>query len=100
MQIFSPSLKRQLKDCILAIFWPKKDVYSFFKDCSVPVNVLKTIDDWDEKKYLELQWLTEFLVLWLISLTMALYILILCSMNYQSGRILMIIDLNNNKSLI
>jgi len=50
MQIFSPVLKRQIKDCLLAIFWPKKDIYTFFKDCSVPVNTLKTIENWDEKK--------------------------------------------------
>lgn len=49
MQIFSPTLKRQIKDCILAIFWPKKEIYAFFKDCSVPVNVLRVIDNWEEK---------------------------------------------------
>lgn len=38
-----------MKDCILAIFWPRKEIYSFFKDCSVPVTVLKSIDKWDEK---------------------------------------------------
>ena len=50
MKIFSPALKRQIKDCILALLWPKREVYNFFKDHSCPVNVLKTIDGWDEKR--------------------------------------------------
>lgn len=41
MQIFSSALKRQMKDCILAIFWSKKEIFAFIKDCSVLVNVLK-----------------------------------------------------------
>ena len=49
MKIFSPALKRQIKDCILALLWPKREIYDFFKDHSCPVNVLKTIDDWNEK---------------------------------------------------
>jgi len=38
-----------MKDCILAIFWPKKEIYAFLKDCSVPINVLNLVDKWDEK---------------------------------------------------
>jgi hypothetical protein len=38
-----------MKDCILAIFWPKKKIYEFFKDCSVPAPVLKSIERWDAK---------------------------------------------------
>ena len=49
MKIFSPALKRQIKDCILAILWPKKEIYAFFKDHSCPNNVLKTIEGWDDK---------------------------------------------------
>jgi hypothetical protein len=49
MKIFSPSLKRQLQACILAIFWPKKDIYKFFKDCSVPLSVLKIVEGWEAK---------------------------------------------------
>ena len=49
MKIFSPALKRQIKDCILALLWPKKEIYTFFKDHSCPVNVLRTIDCWNEK---------------------------------------------------
>lgn len=48
MQIFSPTLKRHLKDCILAIFWPKKQICSFFKDCSVPEDILKRVSNFDE----------------------------------------------------
>ena len=47
MKIFSPLLKRQIKDCLLAIFWPKKDVYNFFKQHACPANVLAAIGDWD-----------------------------------------------------
>ncbi len=50
MKIFSPALKRQMKDCILAVLWPRKDIYSFFKDHSCPANVLKVIDKWEEKE--------------------------------------------------
>lgn len=49
MKIFSPALKRQIKDCILAILRPKKEIYAFFKDHSCPNNVLKTIEGWDDK---------------------------------------------------
>jgi len=38
-----------MKDCMLAIFWPKKRIYEFFKECSVPAPVLKSIDQWDAK---------------------------------------------------
>lgn len=51
MKIFSPVLKRKLKECILAIFWPKKEIYAFFKNCSVPKQTLDKICDWDEKGY-------------------------------------------------
>jgi len=50
MKIFSPTLKMQLKDCILSIFYPKKAIYSFFKDCSVPKQTLGHIEKWDEKE--------------------------------------------------
>src|SRR5215217_3504055 len=49
MKIFAPALKRQMKDCILAVLWPKKDIYKFFRDCSVPDSALKSIVDWDNK---------------------------------------------------
>lgn len=49
MQIFSATLKRQMKDCLLALFWPKKQIYEFFADCTVPSASLATIRDWDEK---------------------------------------------------
>jgi hypothetical protein len=49
MKIFSTSLKGQMKNCLLAVIWPKKDIYSFFKDCSVPTTSLRTIQNWDEK---------------------------------------------------
>jgi hypothetical protein len=44
MKIFSPTLKREIRDCILAIFWPKKEIFKFFKDCSVPANILKKVE--------------------------------------------------------
>lgn len=40
-----------MKDCILAIFWPRKEIYSFFKDCSVPKQTLSIIDDWEGKGF-------------------------------------------------
>lgn len=49
MKIFSFALKRQMKDCMLAIFWPKKSIYQFFKECSVPHSSLKLIEQWDIK---------------------------------------------------
>jgi hypothetical protein len=49
MKLISPSLKSQLKACILAIFWPRKDIYKFFKDCSVPLSVLRTVEGWEAK---------------------------------------------------
>lgn len=49
MKIFSPAIKRQMKDCILAILWPKKEIYAFFKDHTCPANILKAIESWDEK---------------------------------------------------
>jgi hypothetical protein len=49
MKIFSPSLKHQLKACILAVLWPRKDIYKFFKDCSVPLSVLRRVEDWEAK---------------------------------------------------
>lgn len=50
MKIFPPALKRQMKDCILAVMWPKKDIFKLFEDCSVPVSALRTIEDWDTKR--------------------------------------------------
>lgn len=50
MKIFSPALKRQIKDCILALLWPKREVYNFFKDHNCPVNVLNPIEQWDKKQ--------------------------------------------------
>jgi hypothetical protein len=50
MKIFSPALKRQIKDCNLALIWPRKEIFSFFKDHSCPGNVLKNIEGWDEKE--------------------------------------------------
>lgn len=47
MKVFSPSLKRQMKDCILALVWPKKDIYKLFRECSVPPRTLKLIEDWE-----------------------------------------------------
>jgi hypothetical protein len=35
-----------MKDCILAVLWPKKDIYRFFRDCSVPAPALKVIEKW------------------------------------------------------
>lgn len=49
MKVFAPVLKRQMKDCILALFWPKKEIHRFLKDCSVPTPVLRAIEGWDEK---------------------------------------------------
>ena len=49
MKIFAPALKRQMKDCILSIFWPKKEIYAFFKDCSVPKGTIENIDKWDDR---------------------------------------------------
>lgn len=40
-----------MKDCILAILWPKKEIYVFFKDHTCPKKVLKVIDNWDEKGF-------------------------------------------------
>lgn len=45
-KIFSPSLKGQLKDCILAVIWPKKDIYEFFKTHSCPSGALKKIENY------------------------------------------------------
>ena len=39
-----------MKDCILAVLWPRKEIYAFFKDHSCPANVLKVIDKWEEKE--------------------------------------------------
>lgn len=47
MKVFSTSLKREMKDCILAILWPRKDIYRLFVDCSVPRSVLKRVADWE-----------------------------------------------------
>lgn len=44
MKIFAPDLKRMLKDCILSIFWPKKEIISFFKDCQCSDDFLKSIN--------------------------------------------------------
>ena len=33
----------------MALLWPKTEIYSFFKDHTCPVNVLKTIGSWNEK---------------------------------------------------
>ena len=49
MKVFSLALKLQIKDCILALFWPKKSIFEFFKECSVPAPVLKSIEPWDAK---------------------------------------------------
>lgn len=49
MKIVSPALKRQMKDCILAIFWPRREIFRFLKDCSVPVSVLAAVDGWEAK---------------------------------------------------
>lgn len=48
-KLFSPSLKRQLKDCILAELWPKSDIYNLFRDCSIPTGTLRLIENWDSK---------------------------------------------------
>jgi hypothetical protein len=49
MKIFAPALKGQMKDCILAIIWPREGIYTFFKDHSCPVNTLKNIEKWKEQ---------------------------------------------------
>lgn len=36
---------------MLAIFWPKKSIFEFFKECSVPAPSLKLIEQWDEKGF-------------------------------------------------
>lgn len=36
-----------MKDCILAILWPRKDIYRLFVDCSVPMSVLQAVSDWE-----------------------------------------------------
>lgn len=34
----------------MAILWPKKDIYTFFKDHSCPKNVLSKIANWEDEK--------------------------------------------------
>jgi len=49
MRVYSPALKHQMKDCILAVLWPKRDIFKLFKDCSIPVAALRKIEDWEAK---------------------------------------------------
>jgi hypothetical protein len=59
MKIFSPSLKGQMKDCILAIIWPREEIITFFKNHSCPKNVLKTIEKWKEENLSRARMITE-----------------------------------------
>jgi hypothetical protein len=49
MKVFSPSLKLQMKACILAVLWPRKAICEFLRNCSVPLSILKTVENWDAK---------------------------------------------------
>ncbi|HAT1825407.1 TPA: hypothetical protein JBA24_12890 [Legionella pneumophila] len=49
MKIFSPALKGQIKACILALIWPREEIFKFFKDLQCPTNVLKSIEKWQDQ---------------------------------------------------
>ena len=47
---FPNDIKGCMKDCLLSVFWPRKDVYSFFKDHGCTSADLQCIDKFDERE--------------------------------------------------
>jgi hypothetical protein len=47
---FPADIKGCMKDCILSIFWPRKEIYSFFKDHDCTTSDLRVIDDFKERQ--------------------------------------------------
>jgi len=47
---FPSDIKGCMKDCILSIFWPRKEIYSFFKDHDCTKSDLVAIEDFVERK--------------------------------------------------
>ena len=45
-----------MKDCILSIFWPRNDIYSFFKDHDCTSGDLRVIEDFKDRDYHGAQW--------------------------------------------
>lgn len=46
---FPADIKACMKDCVLSIFWPRNDIYSFFKDHDCTRADLRSIDDFKEQ---------------------------------------------------
>lgn len=49
IKVFDSSTKSAMRDCILALIWPKKELVSFFRECAVPVDVLRIVSAWEER---------------------------------------------------
>ena len=47
---FPTDIKGCMSDCILAIFWPRKDIYKFFEDHDCTKTELLCINDFKEKE--------------------------------------------------
>lgn len=47
---FPADIKGCMKDCILSVFWPRKEIYAFFKDHDCTKSDLRVIDDFEERK--------------------------------------------------
>ncbi len=46
---FPADIKGCMKDCILSIFWPRNDIYSFFKDHDCTSGDLRVIEDFKDR---------------------------------------------------
>ena len=47
---FPADIKGCMRDCILSIFWPRRDIYSFFKDHDCTKSDLRVIDNFKERE--------------------------------------------------
>jgi Restriction endonuclease len=48
---FPNDIKSCMKDCILSILWPRKEIYKFFKDHDCMTSDLRCIDKFDEREF-------------------------------------------------
>ena len=46
---FPSDIKGCMKDCVLAIFWPRKDILGFFRDHDCTSRELREIEDFKER---------------------------------------------------
>ena len=49
-QTFPKDITDRMRDCVLAIFWPKEDIISFFKDNGCTTKDLKDVQSYKDQQ--------------------------------------------------